>query len=173
MIHKAFLLLGSNRGNRLQMLSCAVAMIEENAGKVLSSSSLYETAPWGFKDKTHFLNQVLCIHTQLSPMDLLTTLLGIETTIGRKREGENYTSRLIDIDILFFDDYVIEQEQLVIPHPRLHKRRFALIPLAEVAADLIDPVSGLKVRELLQQCDDNSEVKIFIPDLVSTQSAVG
>jgi 2-amino-4-hydroxy-6-hydroxymethyldihydropteridine diphosphokinase len=167
MLHKAYLLLGSNRGDRLQMLMQAAWLIEENTGKIISSSLVYETAPWGFEDETFFLNQVHCIQTLLTPSDLMANLLSIETAIGRKRQGNNYTSRLIDIDILFYDDHIVDHEHLTIPHPRLHQRRFALTPLAEIASDFIHPVLGITIRDLAQQCRDISEVQLFTPDPVS------
>lgn len=173
MLHKAYLLLGSNRGDRLQMLMQAACLIEENTGKIISSSSVYETAPWGFEDETYFLNQVHCLQTLLTPIDLLAALLHIETAIGRIRQGNNYTSRLIDIDILFFDNHIVDHEHLTVPHPRLHQRRFALSPLAEIAPDFIHPVLRITIRDLAQQCRDISEVHLFTPDPVSPQIIPG
>jgi 2-amino-4-hydroxy-6-hydroxymethyldihydropteridine diphosphokinase len=167
MLHKAYLLLGSNRGDRFRMLMQATALIERNTGTIILSSLVYETAPWGFEDETYFLNQVHCLQTLLSPFDLMAALLRIETSIGRKRHGNNYSSRLIDIDILFYDDYIVDHENLTIPHSRLHHRRFALTPLAEIAPDFIHPVLGITIRDLAQQCKDESEVHIYKPDQVS------
>jgi 2-amino-4-hydroxy-6-hydroxymethyldihydropteridine diphosphokinase len=166
MLHKAYLLLGSNRGDRIQMLMQAAVLIEKNIGKIISSSLVYETAPWGFEDETYFLNQVHCVQTQLTPVDLMAALLRIESAIGRKRQGNNYTSRLIDIDILFYDDHIVDHEHLTIPHPRLHQRRFALTPLSEIAPDFIHPILGITIRDLAQQCKDESEVHIYKPDQV-------
>jgi 2-amino-4-hydroxy-6-hydroxymethyldihydropteridine diphosphokinase len=163
MLHKVYLLLGSNRGNRPEMLSLATELIQKQAGKITASSSVYETAPWGFFDETFFLNQVLCIETLLSPHDLLEALLHIETSIGRKRRGTNYTSRLIDIDILFYGDHIINHEHLTVPHPRLHERRFVLLPLTEIAASLVHPLLKLTIGELVLQCKDSSEVNLFFP----------
>ena len=167
MLHKAYLLLGSNRGDRIQMLIQAAGLIEKNTGKIISSSSVYETAPWGFEDETYFLNQVHCLQTLLTPFNLMAALLRIETAIGRKRQGNNYTSRLIDIDILFFDDHIVDHEHLTVPHPKLHQRRFALTPLAEIAPDFIHPVLRITIRDLAQQCKDESEVHLYTPDQVS------
>lgn len=167
MLHKVYLLLGSNRGDRFRMLMQATARIEKNTGKIISSSSVYETAPWGFDDETYFLNQVHCLQTLLSPFDLMAALLRIETSIGRKRHGNNYSSRLIDIDILFYDDHIVDHEHLTIPHPRLHQRRFVLTPLVEIAPDFIHPVLGVSIRDLTQLCNDESEVHLYLPDRVS------
>ena len=166
MLHKAYLLLGSNRGNRPEMLKQAAGLIEKQVGKRTASSSVYETAPWGFFDKTFFLNQVLCVETLLSPYDLLDALLRIETVIGRIRHGKNYISRIIDIDILFFGNHIINQEHLTIPHPRLHERKFTLLPLAEIAAGFIHPVFRLTVGDLVLRCTDSSEVNLFFSEPV-------
>ncbi len=166
MLHKAYILLGSNRGNRPEMLKQATELIEKQAGKITASSSVYETAPWGFFDEKFFLNQVLCVETLLSPYDLLDALLRIETLIGRTRHGNNYISRIIDIDILFFGNHIINQEHLTIPHPRLHKRKFTLLPLAEIAAGFVHPVFRLTVGDLVLRCTDSSEVNLFFPEPV-------
>jgi len=173
MLQKAYLLLGSNRGDRFQMLMQAAGLIQENTGKIISSSSIYETAPWGFEDEIYFLNQIHCVQTLLTPIDLLAALLQIETTIGRIRHGNNYTSRLIDIDILFYGDHIVDHEHLAIPHPRLHQRRFVLTPLVEIAPDFIHPVLGITIRELALQCRDISEVHLYTPDPVIPQIIPG
>lgn len=170
MLHKAYLLLGSNRGDRFKMLNQANELISDQTGKINQVSSVYESVPWGFADETNFLNQVICIKTHLSPFDLLAGLMRIETILGRTRHSDGYTSRLIDIDILFYDNIILIDENLTIPHPRLHKRLFTLLPLAEVAEELIHPVLHLPVPKLLQQCEDKSDVRIFINETVSDKS---
>ena len=163
MFEKAYLLLGSNRGNRSEMLAKARELIDEQIGNIIKSSSVYETAPWGFDDKVSFLNQVIYIETLYNPFCLLDQLLQIESYIGRIRTSKNYSSRNIDIDILFFNDYVINDKHLVIPHPRLHLRRFTLIPMAEIAGDYIHPLFNRSIEALLKECNDTKKVKLFLP----------
>ena len=167
MFEKAYLLLGSNRGNRSEMLAKARELIDEQIGNIIKSSSVYETAPWGFDDKVSFLNQVIYIETLYNPFCLLDQLLQIESYIGRIRTSKNYSSRNIDIDILFFNDYVINDKHLVIPHPRLHLRRFTLIPMAEIARDHIHPLFNRSIEALLKECNDTKEVKLFLPGKTS------
>jgi 2-amino-4-hydroxy-6-hydroxymethyldihydropteridine diphosphokinase len=157
-----FLGIGTNLGNRKSNLEQAVARIEEYIGPVLISSSIYETEPWGFQAKDKFLNQVLEVETELSPSGLLGRILMIESLSGRTRSQKQYTSRLIDIDILFYEDMIFNEESLKIPHPLLHERKFVLVPLCEIAPDLIHPVLKKSAVELLGMCEDNSKVKKFL-----------
>jgi len=173
MLQTAYLLLGSNRGNRLTMLSHAAELIGQNTGTITASSSVYETAPWGFYDETYFLNQVICLETLLPPYDLLDSLLHIETSIGRTRQGKNYSSRTIDIDILFYGDHIINHEHLTIPHPRQHERRFSLLPLAEIAPGFVHPVFKVTIHELLLKCSDVSEVHLYVGEPVSQKIKTG
>jgi 2-amino-4-hydroxy-6-hydroxymethyldihydropteridine diphosphokinase len=145
----------------MELLKQSIELIEKQAGRIVYTSSVYETSPWGFQDDTYFLNQVVAIETLLSPFDLLAALLNIESAIGRIRTGKNYSSRLIDIDILFYGNQVIDQKHLKVPHPRLHERRFALVPLAEIAGELVHPVFSLTINQLVGQCMDQSEVKPY------------
>lgn len=170
MLHTAYLLLGSNRGDRFSMLNQAKEIISEQAGRISRESSVFESVPWGFSDETNFLNKVICIETFFLPLDLLDLLMHIETMLGRTRNAGGYSSRLIDIDILFYDNIILIDENLTIPHPRLHKRLFTLLPLAEMTVELIHPVLHLTVPELLQQCEDKSDVWIFINEMVSDKS---
>jgi 2-amino-4-hydroxy-6-hydroxymethyldihydropteridine diphosphokinase len=169
-----FLLAGSNRGNRFENLKQAVAEIQADAGKITKLSAVYESAPWGFKDDTKFYNQVIGMTTILSPEELLDKLLSIEIRMGRIRffsdcgcgsgscgSGEKsvlYEPRTIDLDILFFGSKSIFSERLMVPHPRLHLRRFALVPLAEVAPGFHHPVFKKTVSQILSECSDNSLV---------------
>ena len=128
-----FLGLGSNLGDREAFLGKALELIDHEAGKVISSSPLYETEPWGFPAEENFLNMVTEIRTEKNPDDLLHELLNIEIRMGRVRKGPGYSSRKIDIDILLFENLTIRKEGLSIPHPLMHERRFVLVPLCDIA----------------------------------------
>jgi 2-amino-4-hydroxy-6-hydroxymethyldihydropteridine diphosphokinase len=158
---KVYLGLGSNLGERIELLKEAIRMIGETAGKVTAISSLYETEPVGLEKGGDFLNIVLCLETNLSPSGLLGRILMIESKLGRVRCETRYTSRTIDIDILLYNNEIIEKEALSIPHPRLHQRKFVLIPLNELAPDLVHPVFGKTIKELLESCRDSSKVTLF------------
>jgi 2-amino-4-hydroxy-6-hydroxymethyldihydropteridine diphosphokinase len=156
-----FLGIGTNLGSRGSNLEQAVAGIEKYIGPVLSSSSIYETEPWGFKAKDEFLNLVIKVETELTPSGLLGKILMIESLLGRVRSEERYSSRLIDIDILLYEDKIIEEESLKIPHPLLQHRRFVLVPLCELASEMIHPVLKKTIGELLELCEDRSKVKKY------------
>ena len=158
---KVFLGLGSNLGDRLENINTATLMVEKHAGQVVALSSIYETEPWGFEDDNKFINMVICINTDLSPAALLGRLIMIEAKLGRLRCEGKYISRTIDIDILFYGDEVIDDNGLQIPHPRLHERRFVLIPLNEIAPGHIHPVLNKNVRDLIDECKDRSGVLLF------------
>jgi len=158
---KTSLLLGGNIGDRMQLLGNAAKMINEKIGTIVKSSSVYETEPWGFQSEKPFLNQVIIVETGLSPKGMLKELLNIEKNLGRKRISTRYESRSIDIDILMYDNLIIDEEDLQIPHPRLHKRRFALIPLAEIAGDIIHPVLKVRLEVLAHKCKDNLKVELY------------
>lgn len=156
-INTAFLLTGGNKGNRLQQLNTAKKYIEELCGIVVSVSSVYETAAWGLTDQPSFYNQALQLQTNMGAQELMTTLLHIEEKMGRVRTVK-MGPRIIDIDILFFNDNIIETENLTVPHPWLHKRRFALMPLAEIAPHLIHPIFKKNIEDILVACDDHLPV---------------
>lgn len=158
----SLILIGSNQGQRELTISQSIKMLVERCGEVFLLSSLYETEPWGFIAEQNFLNQVVALDTEMNPYDLLRELLMIEKELGRKRHDvEGYESRPIDLDILYYDDMIINDDDLILPHPRLHKRRFALMPLCDIAADFIHPVFKRSNRELLNECEDISEVKLY------------
>ena len=154
-----FLGVGSNLGNRENNLEQAVARIVEYIGPVLKSSSIYITEPWGFKAEEEFLNIVVKIGTKLTPSGILGRILMIESLLGRVRDNKQYTSRLIDIDILLYGDIIVDEEILKIPHPLLHKRKFVLVPMCEIDSEMIHPVLNKSIAELLESCEDQSEVK--------------
>jgi len=157
---ETYLLLGGNIGDTKAILNDAIKLIESSCGIVLKISSIYKSEAWGFKSEQAFLNQVILLQTILSPEVLLQTILSIEQQLGRERNmNEGYSSRLIDIDILFYDNLIINQESLTVPHPLLHKRRFTLLPLNEIAKDYMHPIFNKSVNELLLECKDNLIVK--------------
>ncbi len=157
---KLYLLLGGNLGDRINYLHKACEKIALQVGTVQNNSKLYETAAWGKTDQPSFLNQVLEVHTLLQPEQVLQTINGIEQELGRER-FEHWGSRVIDIDILFYDEVVLQTQRLTIPHPHLHTRRFTLAPLAEIAPDLVHPVLHQTIFELLADCPDKLAVTVF------------
>ena len=154
-----YLLLGGNLGNVAQTFS-AVRSIIDAQHPVVTASSLYRSEPWGFSSSRSFLNQVLVIKTGSDPHELLNFTQSIEDEMGRERSGSDseYTSRTLDIDILFYGNKVIDSERLTVPHPRLHLRKFTLEPLLETAPDFVCPDSGFTVSELYKKCTDQSGV---------------
>jgi 2-amino-4-hydroxy-6-hydroxymethyldihydropteridine diphosphokinase len=158
MDHVVFLALGSNMGNRLANLKAAIGNLTPQMA-VKNRSSVYETPPWGFTDQARFLNQVVMARTYLEPQALLSHIKRLETALGRVPNFQN-GPRLIDIDILFFDDLVVDTPPLVIPHPRLHERAFVLVPLAEIAPDFVHPVLVRPIHKLLDHVD-RSEIYLF------------
>jgi 2-amino-4-hydroxy-6-hydroxymethyldihydropteridine diphosphokinase len=149
---EVYVSLGTNLGDKDNNLRTAVRLMQERIGKVISLSSFYETAPWGFQSEHSFLNAAACIETRLSPEQLLLVTQQIERELGRtqKSSGNAYKDRLIDIDLLMYDDLQIHADQLVLPHPLMTERRFVLEPLAEIAPETIHPVTGKTIRELLE-----------------------
>ena len=158
---KVFLGLGSNLGDRAEYLQETKIRIEESIGSVVSASSVYETEPWGFVSDTDFLNMVLCVETNLSPSGLLGRILMIESLMGRIRNERQFSSRNIDIDILLYNNAIVNEVALKIPHPRMHERRFVLVPLAEISPDLIHPVLKKSIESLLKSCKDYSKVTLL------------
>lgn len=153
--------LGSNLGDRFAALRRAMEMINGEAGEIIATSSVWETEPWGFDADDQFLNMVIVLKTALEPKGLIQRFRSIEGRMGRKKSGGGkYESRIIDLDILFWDDRVISLPGLEVPHPKLHSRRFVLEPLMEVAPETVHPVTGLTVAEMLQFCEDNSDVRL-------------
>ena len=153
-----FLLLGSNLGNREKYLQKAINLVETEIGVVTQISSVYETEAWGKTDEPNYLNQVVRVNTQLSARRVLEKVLEIETRMGRVRE-EKWGSRIIDIDILFYDRDIINEPGLIVPHPELHNRKFTLEPLNELVPDLQHPVLKKSIFQLKSELKDNLIVK--------------
>jgi 2-amino-4-hydroxy-6-hydroxymethyldihydropteridine diphosphokinase len=160
---KVFLSIGTNLGDREHNLKKAVEKIEEHIGTVLSSSSVYETAPWGFEAENDFLNMVVSVETSHSPAEIIKKIAVIESMLGRERDQDRYSSRIIDIDILLYDDLVITEKGLKIPHRLMHERKFVLVPLCELAPDMIHPVLEKSMRVLLEECRDRSKIHPLTP----------
>lgn len=154
----AYLLIGGNLGDRLNNLSTAINRINQTCGSIQKVSSVYETAAWGITEQPHFLNQVIVLNTSLQPTELMQQLLHIEEEMGRKRLIK-MGPRIIDLDILLIDDLMVDSSILQLPHPQLINRKFALLPLNEVAATIVHPVEKKTVSQLLQECKDNLDVQ--------------
>jgi 2-amino-4-hydroxy-6-hydroxymethyldihydropteridine diphosphokinase len=149
--HTIYLALGSNLGDRLANLKEAISALTPQM-EVKAKSSVYETPPWGYEDQPKFLNQVIKAKTYLDPEPLLKHLKRLEVALGRKESFAN-GPRLIDMDILFYDDLVLNSPVLVVPHPRLHERGFVLLPLMDIAPELVHPITHKTVRDMAAGCD--------------------
>jgi 2-amino-4-hydroxy-6-hydroxymethyldihydropteridine diphosphokinase len=154
---KAYLLLGSNKGNSAEIFEKACKEINKEVGNIVQSSSLYRTEPWGVTDQADYLNQLIIIDTNYEPVELLKLLLQLEKDLGRERIIK-WGPRTIDIDILYFEKEIVVRPELKIPHPELQNRKFALIPLVELDPDFIHPVFNISNREMLKRCKDKLQV---------------
>lgn len=160
MTNGVYLLSGSNLGDRMANMLRALEHIEQEAGEIVAQSRLYETAAWGIESQAAFLNQVIEIRTALAPRQLLERLLEIEKKMGRERK-QKWGERLIDLDILYYTDQVINEPGMQIPHPHLQERRFTLVPLCELVPLLSHPVLGKTQQQLLAECPDPLEVEVY------------
>jgi 2-amino-4-hydroxy-6-hydroxymethyldihydropteridine diphosphokinase len=162
-MNHVFLGLGSNRGDKQNNFATAIKLLEEKAGKLVQASPIYETAPWQMDDATPFLNQVIAVDTELSAFALLDAIVKIEESMGRIRSGsESYEPRNIDIDILFYNNDILESDLLIIPHPHIENRRFVLQPFADIRPDYLHPLLKKPVAQLLSECQDSLSVKKLV-----------
>lgn len=159
-MHNYYLHLGSNQGNKIQMLELAIQAIETKIGKIVIQSSIYETEPWGLKEQENFLNMALKVESNKDVLEVLNITKSIEAEIGREKTVQ-WGPRNIDIDILYCDDLVLDTAHLKIPHPQLYNRNFVLIPMIEIAGEFIDPVKKLSMDDLYEECTDDGEVFLY------------
>lgn len=160
---KAYLSLGTNMGDRLSNIQQAVRLLtSDNNIKLLKASSFYETQPWGLSEQNWFINAAIAVETELSPIELLRVCQNIEEKLGRIREGKpKWSERIIDIDILFYDDLIFKNEILEIPHKYVHKRAFALVPMIEVNADLKHPILNKTIMEMHEELENPEDVFLY------------
>ena len=150
---KVYLSIGSNKGNRSVLINKAIDEIEKKIGKIISRTSIYQSKSWGF-DSNDFYNLNLLIDTDIEPKSLLINLKKIEKSMGREDIDGSYSDRFIDIDILFYDNIIIDSEDLKIPHPKIEIRKFVLVPMLEIADDYVHPILNKTIRQLDNECDD-------------------
>ena len=160
-MEKCYILFGSNMGDRDKIFAQACLYINNRCGRVVKTSAAYESEPWGFEAMEWFLNRLVIVETELEPEAMMRQLLDIEAELGRVRHPEvgGYTSRTVDLDILYYGSRIVLTDSLVIPHPRLHLRRFALLPLCELVPQFVHPAFNLTQAELLRRCPDVSVVR--------------
>lgn len=159
-MNEVYLQLGSNIGDRLDNLDQSIKIITERIGNVLEKSSVYESTPWGVENQRNFLNQVIFVKSNFDPYTILDLVLQIEKDMGRIRI-EKWGERIIDIDILFIDDLIIESENLCIPHEFIAKRKFVLQPMCEIAPVFIHPKLNKTISQLLEECIDDEKVNVY------------
>ena len=150
---KVYLSIGSNKGNRSVLINKAIDEIDKKIGTIISRSSIYQSKSWGF-DSNDFYNLSLLIDTDIEPKSLLINLKKIEKSMGREDIDGSYSDRFIDIDILFYDNIIIDSEDLKIPHPKIEIRKFVLVPMLEIADDYVHPILNKTIRQLDNECDD-------------------
>lgn len=155
-----YLLIGGNMGDRSENLAQAREWLQLECGTIEKTSSIYETEAWGHNDQPPFLNQAIFLTTELPVTDLMNCILNVEKKIGRIRK-DKYGPRIIDIDIIFFNDEIVNNSVVTVPHPELQNRRFVLVPLVEIAENVIHPTLKRSCFDLLCECNDELLVKKF------------
>lgn len=159
---QVYILLGTNLGFKEENLSRSIVEIGKLSTSAIRSSFIYKSEAWGYKSDHYFLNQCVSFYTDLKPLELLIQLKNIEEKLGRlEKKSATYEDRIIDIDILLYGNKIVNTEELIIPHPRLAERKFALLPLAELDPELIHPVYKKSIAMLLEECLDDSELEIL------------
>ena len=166
-MNDVYLLLGSNLGNRASQLSLAVENIENFVEKIAAISDLYESAAWGVEDQQDFYNLVIRVSTLMPASELLLSTQGVEKKMGKVKLGR-WMQRSIDIDILYYNGEIVNRPELIIPHPHIQKRKFTLLPMAELAPGFVHPVLGKTQQELLENCED----PLWVRPIGSLQSKV-
>lgn len=156
---KLFLLLGGNLGDKKQVFDKTLQKVTSRLGQISCKSGVYETEPWGFESDNLFWNQVVLVETSLKPVEILEEVKQIEKELGRVRHSKRYASRVIDLDLLFYDALILRTPSLELPHPRIAERRFVLAPLNEIAPGFIHPVLKKTVANLLSECPDQLKVR--------------
>ena len=160
-MNTAYLIIGGNKGDKLQNLKQAITLLEEKVGHITQLSDIYITAAWGNENQPDFYNQAICIESKLSAQAILQTNLSIEEGLGRIRTEKKWMERTMDIDILFYNDEVIDTDTLTIPHPHLQDRKFVLIPLNQIAPNFVHPITKKSINKLLTDCKDALEVSKY------------
>jgi 2-amino-4-hydroxy-6-hydroxymethyldihydropteridine diphosphokinase len=162
---RCYILFGSNQGDKQALLEEACSLINKRCGMLVERSSAYLSEPWGFEAEEWFLNELLVVETELDPDNLMDRLMEIEHKLGRVRHPskKGYSSRTVDLDILYYGDQNVRTDKVTIPHPRLHLRRFALLPLCELIPDLLHPKFNVSQQQLLDNCSDASKVYVSLP----------
>lgn len=162
--NKVYLLAGGNLNKTSVTYEKLFFLLESSIGRIIEKSNFYESEAWGFASTNNFINIALLVHTYLSPDEVFAKLQSIEKQLGRisKTNNKAYSDRIMDVDIIFFNDNIVETENLTIPHPHMHERMFVLMPLCEITPDFVHPVSGKTIQELKDECKDTLWIQKLI-----------